>query len=124
MGRCPDAPDLKQDEGVAGVGEEGSILVGLFPAASAPLLLGLHKSLSAAFSWGIPTFFPRLCPASHDSRSLPNDPEFGHCFSYLSFPRTVVLCLHCLSATALGSALQKPLWPFLLGGGMLLLLLQ
>lgn len=34
----------------------GRTFVALFPAAFATLLLGLHKSLSAAFSRGIPTF--------------------------------------------------------------------
>lgn len=52
-----------------------------FPAALVTLLLRLHKSLPAGSmlpsSGGFP-LFPRLCPASSDSLSLPNDPKFGH----------------------------------------------
>lgn len=76
----------------------------LFPAALATLLLRLHKSLPAGSMLLLPGdshFFPRPCPASSDSLSLPNDPGFGHCFPYLSFPRAVVLypCPLSLSVT-------------------------
>lgn len=54
----------------------GRTFVVLFPAALAPLLHGLHKSLSAAFSRGIPTFSqgcaqlamtPALCQMTQSS---------------------------------------------------------
>ncbi len=93
MGSCPEAPDLKQDKGYSvcecvcpeGFGGEGSILAGH---------QGLSSQQHSLLSWlgfislsllgqcwlppGDSHFFPRLCPASSDSLSLPNDPEFGH----------------------------------------------
>lgn len=80
MGRCPEAPDLKQDEGLHwGWGRRqrpGRTFAALFPAALAPLLHGLHKSPLAAFSRGIPTFSqgcaqlamtPALCQMTRSS---------------------------------------------------------
>lgn len=90
MGSCPEAPDLEQDEGCnvcvcvsrGGQGRRqhpGRTLGTQFPAAVTSLLLRLHKSLPAGSvlpsSGGFP-LFPRLCPASSDSFSLPNDPGF------------------------------------------------
>lgn len=94
MGSCPETRDLKQDEGYSayvcvcvsrGVGGEGSILAGHWGLSSQQ-----HSQLSCSGSISLSLlgqrclppgdshFFPRLCPASSDSLSLPNDPEFGH----------------------------------------------
>lgn len=93
VGSCPEAPDLEQDKGYSvcecvcpeGIGREGSILAGHLGLSSQQhSLLSCSGSITLSLLGhcylppGDSYFFPRLCPASSDSLSLPNDPEFGH----------------------------------------------
>lgn len=118
MGSCPEASDLKQDEGYSvcvcvsrgGRGRRqhpGRTFGTLFPAALATLLLRLHKSLPAGSMLllsGDSHFFPRPCPASSDS--LPCQMTQGSAIASLICPfpglwYSIHVPCPCLSPTVL-----------------------